>query len=257
MGTSNIPEASDGQPIADTDHNSIRGALIGDQVPRNASGTATANEGDCGTETYPYKRANITTGYLFAGMIMAFHDYNALLGGGQGWMKCDGSVINETNYNALHGAGSWATYIGTSPLDSKYLPAMNDKYLVGATNTTQAGTGALTFVGNTAHSYTVGTHNHSIPDHYHTWYVPRTGTSDDQSYLSGVLNDIHEVSKGAGAYGVVVAAAAAVALKLDGSTDGLSTSVQSTASQVTNTEGGHNVDVQPESLEVEYWMRII
>jgi hypothetical protein len=256
MGTANIPSATDGDVIPATDHNSLRAAFIGDNVPRNASGDATANAGDCGTATYPYKRANITTGYLFAGMMMAFHDYNGLLNPGHGWMKCNGDIINETNYDAIHGAGSWDLYIISSALEGKYTPNTSDKYLVGATNTTQTGASALTFVGNSGHSVSTSNHTHTIPGHKHKWF---------ESAASGTLSDITRASAGgplsfsstgskSSGYGIAVINSGTV---FQPGGDNSAYTYGSDTVLSAESGGGETIDIQPHSLEVEYWIRII
>ena len=52
MGTNNIPSATDGTPIPETDHNAIQEALANDHVPRNTSGVPTNLQGGIGTSTF-------------------------------------------------------------------------------------------------------------------------------------------------------------------------------------------------------------
>lgn len=51
MGTNTIPEATQGNIIPASDHNSIRTSMIGDWVPRNSSAVATDQAGDLGTNS--------------------------------------------------------------------------------------------------------------------------------------------------------------------------------------------------------------
>jgi len=55
MGQNNVPAASDGNVIPASDHNSLRDALIGAVVPRNASGDATDIQADMGTSSFRWK----------------------------------------------------------------------------------------------------------------------------------------------------------------------------------------------------------
>lgn len=232
MGLANIPSAADGTPIPSSDHNALAAALKVDLVPRNSSGNATANAGQLGTPTFPWKRADITTGYFVCGDVKMFHDYNGLLSPGQGWMKMNGDICNETNYDAIHGAGSWDLYIVTSPLDGKYLPNANDKYPMGKTNTTQAGTVAITFVGNASHqiniqhSHTVNSHTHTIA---HTHSLP-AGVNVDAPGTSGHLSP---------------------------TTDQPSNASSGAAAPGTNNALTTTQNIQPHTLELEFWMRII
>ena len=232
MGLANIPSAADGTPIPSSDHNALAAALKGDLVPRNSSGNATEDAGQLGTPTFPWKRADITTGYLFCGQVIMFHDYNGLLTPGQGWMKMNGDIVNEANYDAIHGAGSWDDYIGTSPLDGKYLPNAADKYPMGKANTTQAGTVAITFVGNASHqiniqhSHTVASHTHTMA-HTHTW---PSGGGNTRALTDGTESV---------------------------STSGSSTANTGAAAPGTDSQLSTTQNIQPHTLELEFWMRII
>lgn len=55
MGTNTIPEATGGNVIPPSDHNSLRSALIGNWVPRNSSAVATDLGGDLGTSSIRWK----------------------------------------------------------------------------------------------------------------------------------------------------------------------------------------------------------
>lgn len=82
------------------------------------------------------------------GDIKWHHSFNGAVLAGAGWFKCNGQVINQTNYDAQRGVGAWAAEVGTSLLDGKYSPNLIDKYPVGVAVTTQTGVSAITPVGN-------------------------------------------------------------------------------------------------------------
>jgi hypothetical protein len=168
MGLATLPSAIDGTPIPASHHNAIVAAMQVNMVPRNASSVATNNAGTLGESSLAWLRAYITTGYFFPGMIMPVHTYNGAVSPGHGWMKCDGRIINETNYNTEHGAGSWASYIGSTALDGKYLPNLAAKYLTFAATTTQTGASPLTFIGNANNQINIQ-HSHTVASHSHRW----------------------------------------------------------------------------------------
>ncbi len=250
MGIANIPSATDGTPIPASDHNAIANALKGDLVPRNSSGNATANAGNLGTNTFPFTSAKITVGYLFPGCVTLFHDYNGLLTPGQGWMKLNGDIVNEANYDALHGAGSWDLYIVSSPLDGKYLPNMANRYPVGTAATTQAGTVAITKVGNTNHQVALPSHSHTGPSHNHKWYESAAGASNDTSFSSsGTSQNLGPIARALNEDHIKFSTAAE-----DGVRDSWTSNdgTGNTGSSVSAT-----ISHQPDSMEFEYWMRIV
>lgn len=260
MGTANVPAATDGLVIPASDHNSLRNAMIGDQVPRNSSGDPTANEGDLGTVTYPYKRANITTGYFAPGMIMPMHTFNGTVSISQGWFPCAGAVINETNYDAIHGAGSWALYIGASDLDGKNSPNLTGKYLIGAASTTQSGSSALTYVGNAGNTVNLQ-HNHgvNIPTHTHKWFEYNGTTTTDQSFdVNGTVVNLTQTVKNSG-FTIETVEGTGGGSTVVGIGQDLYTDDAVNTTNSTNTAGALSTtqDIRPESLEVVYYIRII
>lgn len=251
MGTNNIPSATDGNPIPASDHNSIQEALANDIVPRNTSGAPTANQGDLGSSTYPFKRAEITSGYFFAGMIMPVHTYNGAITPGHGWMKCDGRVINESNYNTEHGAGTWATFVVSSLLDGKYLPDLTgDKYLTGVSSTTQTGSSSITEVGVSGHQINLA-HSHTVASHIHKWFGYNQSNQNSKTYNgSGTLIDLPSDSKDASASKLVVDVSFSSSTGLQDSYT--SPSAPSSDSQLSSTQS-----IRPRSVEVVFYMRII
>lgn len=105
------------------------------------------------------------------GAIRLFHTYNSTVDVPRGWMICNGDVVNETNYDAIHGSGAYSEDgISSSNLLSKNLPDMANLFAVGTNDTTQDGASAITSVGNTdseidvSHTHTLSSHTHGPDD---------------------------------------------------------------------------------------------
>ena len=248
MGTNNLSTKNDGDVISADDPNQFKTALDSDLVPRNSSGVPTDEAGDLGTSSLKWRRAEIASGFFFPGMMVPVHTYNDTVTPGQGWMKCDGRVINEENYNTEHGAGSWDKYIGSSDLDGKYLPDMTDNiYLAGTDETTQDGSSALTTIGESG-SIIDFSHTHTV-DHNHK-YVKFNGIGEiPQIYdASGNL-----ITPTAGANQTVDSPFSAGS---NGSNNPVDLYTEKVAA-VTSSAGGSTQSVKPESLEVIWYMRII
>ncbi len=246
MGIDTIPSRADATTIVATWFNIIRSALNGDLVPRDSTGAAVANAGSLGTATYPFLRAEIASGQWILGDIKAHHTYNGAAPIGHGWMLCDGRVITEANYNTEHGANTWATYISSSPLLNKYLPGLTNKYLVGAATTTQDGSGVITGVGNDshqiniAHTHTVDGHTHDMANHTHT--LAAAGGSDYSASHSAPYSPY--VGGGDPAEGWAI-------------TSPPSTNTSGSAGPATNSALSTTQSIQPQSIQVQYYMRII
>lgn len=169
MGTDSIPTRSNNTTIFAEHLNLLRDILIGDLVPRNASGVAEADAGSLGTDSLKFLKAFIESGYWSPGDIKPHYSYLGAVGSGQGWMKCDGRIINETNYDAEFSSGDWAKYVGTSPLDGKYLPNLATRFLKGTNLTTQNGSSPITPEGNNDSKIDLA-HTHSVPGLQMTQY---------------------------------------------------------------------------------------
>lgn len=258
MGTQNIPQATDGSVIPAADHNSLRNVLIGDLVPRNTSGSAANESGSLGTSTYQFKAARIKSGYLSVGDIKPHHSFNGSVKCGQGWFPCNGQIINEANYDAYHGAGSWDEYIISSLLENKYSPNLINKYPVGTATTTQGGGSSISSVGNSSHVADIS-HTHTIGSHVHQWYdnSGSSSTSDNTYNSAGspVGLPVLGKSSGPGASGVGVVSynpevGSPVAVPGDSYTSSNGAATTSGASSASK-------NIQPESIEVEYYIRIV
>ena len=119
----------------------------------------------------------------FVGEIKEMHTFNGTVSIPRGWMQANGDVVNETNYDAIHGAGAYvADSVSTSAIDGKNLPNFTGKYSVGAATTTQDGTTAITSVGNASSTLDLE-HLHSGPSHNHAWAV--INVSSATTYNSG------------------------------------------------------------------------
>lgn len=256
MGTNNLTTKNDGDVASADDVNQYKTAMSGDIVPRNSSGVPTDESGSFGTPTYKAKNTEVVNGHFFTGMIIPFHDFNGTVSPGQGWMKCNGDVVNETNYDAIHGSGAWAIYVVTSDLDGLNLPDLAAKYLVGTAATSQDGSSPITFEGNSDHEVDIA-HVHAIGSHVHKWYnATGTGLSDDdQSFTSvGGAQGLGQRQKGTGSHAIMSQPGSSNSLIGDTSDDLFTDSqdLGSPDSQLSATQS-----VQPHSAAVEYWIRVV
>lgn len=186
-----------------------------------------------------------------AGTIISFHSYNGLLSPGQGWMLCDGRIVNESNYDTEFSSGDWALYIGNSDLDGLYLPDLTgSKYLTGVADTTEDGSGAIAEVGNASNQVDLQ-HSHTVNSHNHQWFDD-DGSGTDNSFNSSGSSINIPITGGAGdttIVGRVTDATAGVSkLNADLYTDNQS---PGTNNQLSTTQS-----IQPRSVEVLYYMRI-
>ena len=243
MGSESLPTRADSQTIDQNWFNTIKSILAVDLFPRTISGVVTTLVGSLGSATFQWlniysRKAEIDTGYWNAGDIKSHLTYNNLVPVGQGWMLCNGQIINETNYNSTHGAGSWATYIGTSLLDGKYTPDMDERYLRGEGTTSQTGVGAYTYQGNAGntidiqHSHGSGTFTALIDDTANMKWKMTTGNTAWQAThiqtITGYSSD-----------------------STSGLTDGVDIQGSSSAA------GSLTQSISPDSLDVQFWIRII
>jgi hypothetical protein len=242
MADETLPVRQERQRIVAAWFNRIKTVLSGDFVPRGTSGAATNRAGALGSGSLQWLRAYLLSGYWSAGDVKVHQSYNASTGPGHGWMLCDGRVINEANYDAEHGAGAWDTYVGSSPLDGKYLPDADNKYLVGAATTPATGASAIPTVGNANHEVNL--------EHNHQWHKANGAAAVDQTYDSSgnptayAKGDNKDVSH----YG----------LEAHTSTGGGGGVEASAGSDLyTNKGGSATQSVKPESHAFQVYMRVI
>lgn len=101
-----------------------------------------------------------------AGTVVMFHTFNGAATIPRGWMVLDGDIVNEANYNAIHGAGAYAADgVASSPLLAKNLPDMDERYATGNDTTTQSGASPITAVGNSGNTIDLE-HSHGSADMY-------------------------------------------------------------------------------------------
>lgn len=252
MGNDSIPSRVTGQTIIDEFFNLLKRVLSGALVPRNTSGIATDLSGDLGTESLRYKKAFIASGYFSAGDIKPHHSFDGLVGPGQGWMLMDGREINEENYDAEHGEGSWETFIGSSPLEGLLLPdTRNDTYLAGSEQTTADGESAIPQVGS-------NTHSHSIPNHNHQWYGwSNDPDSHDTVFIGSLASptaarvNANPQPKNANVVGIAIQAAAQTLV--GGSSPAANGSLWTSNTSIS----AGTSDGRPKSINVQFYMRII
>lgn len=135
---------------------------------------------------FPVTPANLSTLSIgtFVGETRMLHTFNGTLSIPRGYLKLDGSQVNEANYNATHGAGTYVTdAVSSSSILNKYLPAMNGIYPVGANSTSEDGATAISTVGNTDHEIDLE-HTHTIGDHGHQWHKSNGAAAISESYNS-------------------------------------------------------------------------
>lgn len=256
MGTDTIAARTDGTTILATHPNVIRSALCGDLVPRNASGIATALAGSLGSTTYPFLKASIASGGWILGDIKMHHTYNGAAPIGHGWMLCDGRQITEALYNTEHGASTFATYVGSTALLNKYLPNFTSKYPVGKATTPQDGSIAITFVGNASSTINIQ-HTHTMTPHNHQWLSHLTGGSaEDKMYNAvGTIQSVPTHTAGSIGNGIQAVAATGSELLIGpggGADVGTSLTTSAMDSQLSSVQ-----NIQPHSVEVQYFMRIV
>jgi len=189
------------------------------------------------------------------GAVTWVHDFNGLINPPEGFMKANGQLCNEANYDSEHGAGTWDLEVGTSPLDGLYLPNLVSKYAVGSSTTPQTGETPIPSVGNTSHEIAF-THTHTA-NHNHKWYESNGNNAHDQTYNSGgaavTLPEILKHPTSGGPYNLLLSTSVSFGYAAntinDSYTDNDSTT-SSTGSVATK-------NIQPESIALIPYIRIV
>lgn len=259
MGDNTISTAIDGTIIQATDVNQYKTALTGDLLPRESTGQVSANSGSLGESDRPFKFLHVTGGHWSVGDIKYHHSYDGLAPVGEGWMLCDGRIINETNYDAEHGVGSWAEYIQISVLGGKYLPNLVSRYPVGTSSTSQDGDSPITSVGNSGNEASFS-HEHQVYSHNHQWY----DTDWDTNSGYAVPSTLSYTENGGETHITKVVAVQPLVGGQNVQADSASGKDYMTGEYFTDkqapftTTGLDSVsDIQPESIEMQVYMRII
>lgn len=131
-------------------------------------------------ETYGFKCATIPSSATI-GEIKEMHTFNGLIPIPRGWMVLDGDIVNEANYDAIHGAGAYvADGVATSSILNRNLPNMIGKYSVAVAATSQDGTAPITSVGNISNQTDLS-HTHNGSNHVHQ-VVNYTANANDTYY---------------------------------------------------------------------------
>lgn len=198
------------------------------------------------------KMANVDA--PFVGEIRMMHTFNTTLSLPRGWMKCNADVVNQTNYDALHGGGAYTTDgIAASPLLNKNLPSALSKYPVGVSTTTQTGSSAITYVGNASNQVNLS-HTHTTPDHNHLWYDEKgNGVADASFDINGDGLDISIDSDTGGAGDNAISV-----ITKTGAAEHLGNNFYTQdANPTTNSSGSSTQSIQPHSFEVIYLIKVI
>ncbi len=204
-----------------------------------------------GTTTY------VAAAAVMAGDIKMHHSYNGAADPGEGWMLCDGRQITEAAYNTEHGAGHWATYVGTSPLVNKYLPNFSGKYAHGVAATTQAGTVAITSIGNAGNTINIA-HTHTGGSHRHQWFNwTAAGTVDGSFDTNGTGQNITSTTI-SGSVSHIIAGSANDFAGIGTAVLGIGADQYTTLnSATTDSSLSATQHIEPESIEVQYYMRVM
>lgn len=171
MGTETIATRTSGQTIKFVFINIFRDALIGHLVPRQLVGAPSNAAGRIGSGSFKWKRLEVAVGHASLGDVLAWYDYSGTIAIPQGWMLCDGSIVNQANYDTQHVAGDWALWVQSSSLSGKYLPNFNSVYAKAKVGALQAGSSAITTTGTSTRNLS---HAHGSPKT--TTAAPTTGT---------------------------------------------------------------------------------
>jgi hypothetical protein len=179
------------------------------------------------------------------GDIKLHHTFNGLAPVGRGWMICSGQQVLQANYDAQHGAGAWVSDgAASSPLFGKHLPNFNSKYAVGSATTTQDGVFSMSSVGNSSHQVNL--------QHSHQWYhsTGYSGGHDATFDSSGNSAGLLAVSK-------TQTGTSLKAIHLYDSGLAVTAPFTGLGDSYTNKSGSAAQNIQPESIQVLYLMKVI
>jgi|GEM_PF-5717520 len=104
MGSNNLAARSDGQTVQSDDVNQYRNALMGDSVPRNASGSPEASQGSLGTISLPWNNLYLTGTVIQNGNVL---DFSSL--GGESHQIVSGTALASGYPNFLTFVSSTTT----------------------------------------------------------------------------------------------------------------------------------------------------
>lgn len=180
------------------------------------------------------------------GDIKMHHSFNGVVPIARGWFPANGTQLTQASYDSLHGTGAYlADGVNHSPLLSKYMPNFTGRMPVGAASTTETGsTNADMRVGNANYTYNIS-HTHSVLGHIHRWYKKFAGP--DQSWDSSgnpqALTQNTDTD---------------YAIALNFATTGLDNDRYTEANITqTTTNALSSVSIQPPSIEVIFYVRVV
>jgi hypothetical protein len=203
---------------------------------------------------------------LIVGEIRMFHDLGGIIPIPRGWMKLDGSQINQANYDALHGNGTWAEdNVSSSPIANKHLLNSIEKYAVGNSVTTQDGSSpAWTYVGNVNNQISLA-HTHTYT-HWHRWITsgPPNTTYDSAgastafnsggTSTSGIQSDYDQSVNPSPPPTYLYTPRLAYYSDNDQYTD---SAAPGTSAAVFADTGTSSTSIQPHSFEIVYIIRVV
>lgn len=254
-GNNDFITVSTDQTILPNHVNQYKTALGVDWVPRTVDGVVSTMVGSFGSSTYGWLKMFVASGYWEAGDIKLHHSYNGTVGCGQGWFLMDGTVVNESNYDAQagHTAGDWDAYVVSSPFENLYVPDMDGRYIRGVETTPQDGATPFSSTGNGSNQVDLS-HTHTVTSHTHQWYDWNNGANDDSYNSGGASTDIAtaaaEAARGINAHTL----AGSIVLGDSGGTEAFYTDAQTpgTDSQLSATQ-----NIAPESHVLQFCLRIV
>lgn len=178
-----------------------------------------------------------TVGIMPIGSITMFHTFNGAVSIPRGWMKCNGDVVNSTNYESIHGGGTFTTdAIAAGALNAKNLPNLVSRYPVGVSNTTQNGSVAITAVGNSG--------NTTDSSHVHQTYNYINDATTAQVYnSSGALTNVTADTRTGGVH-------------IKTFSGGTETSILG-MDTYTSDAGPTSLSIQPDSIEVIFIIKVV
>jgi hypothetical protein len=169
------------------------------------------------------------------GNVKMHHTFGGAVPYGHGYMVCNGQLVNQTNYDAIHGSGAYVRdNVAASPINGRYLPAMVNKYGVGALTTPQDGTSAITSVGHPLHLANFAAHNHG-------YMAYNSGIGQEYTYDSA--GNVYYTSDATTGSGTTALASDVNARSLTG--------------QVYTAMHSQTDNIQPDSIELLYILKVI
>lgn len=196
------------------------------------------------------------------GTTIMHHSFGGAVPYVRGWMLCNGDVVNQTNYEAIHGSGSYAADgIANSPVAGKHLPDFTDRYPRGVQSTTHAGNVAIPTVGAIDNEVDVA-HTHGY-QHIHQWHEEvATAVPNGSFNSSGVLSPITNSSPASVTRGIATTTATSDMLGDDFYTSHQDPSYSTGGfGEPTDNETEYalvpGLDISPDSIEVLFLIKVI